>query len=217
MQAQNNWLPLTQQVKTNFFMENFGTLVRRLREDKQLPLREVSAALGIDQAIISKLERGQRRATPEQVQKLAAYYQADPVELMNHWLSDRIAGLLQNHEQALQALEMARHKVLQQAGERYDRESVFHQVYNIFRRSNHRRVWVFGDYANGTNIMSRHLHVLVEPGGPEGLGPQQQQSLRQRLQQATRLKVSLHTREAGTPLPMQVSENQLILIWQRPE
>jgi transcriptional regulator with XRE-family HTH domain len=197
-------------------MENFGTIVRRLREDKQLPLREVSADLGIDQAIISKLERGQRRATAEQVQKLAAYYQADQTELMNHWLSDRIAGLLQNHEQALDALELAREKVLHQAGERYDRESVFHQIYNVFRRTNHRRVWVFGDYASGANIMSRHLQVLVEPAGDEGLSAPQQQSLRQRLQQATRLKVTLHTREAGTPLPMQVSESQLILIWERP-
>jgi len=43
-------------------MKVFGATIRKLREEKKLPLRIVSAYLDIDQAILSKIERGQRRA-----------------------------------------------------------------------------------------------------------------------------------------------------------
>ncbi len=39
-------------------MYSLGATLRKLREDKQLPLRTVAAFLDIDQAILSKVERG---------------------------------------------------------------------------------------------------------------------------------------------------------------
>ena len=52
-------------------MDSFGDTIRKLRENKELPLRTVAAYLDIDQAILSKIERGQRKPTREQVVKLA--------------------------------------------------------------------------------------------------------------------------------------------------
>ena len=43
-------------------MDSLGDNIRKLREDKELPLRTVAAYLDIDQAILSKIERGQRKA-----------------------------------------------------------------------------------------------------------------------------------------------------------
>ena len=54
-------------------MRNLGETIRELREDKELPLRTVAAFLDIDQAILSKIERGQRKPTREQVLTLAGY------------------------------------------------------------------------------------------------------------------------------------------------
>jgi transcriptional regulator with XRE-family HTH domain len=39
-------------------MGAFGDKIKKLRDEKQLPLRSVSAFLDIDQAILSKIERG---------------------------------------------------------------------------------------------------------------------------------------------------------------
>ena len=44
-------------------MKSFGEYIRRVRENKGLPLRKVAAALDIDTSILSKLERNERRAT----------------------------------------------------------------------------------------------------------------------------------------------------------
>jgi cytoskeletal protein RodZ len=38
-----------------------GEKLRELRESKELPLRKVSALLDIDVAILSKMERGERK------------------------------------------------------------------------------------------------------------------------------------------------------------
>jgi HTH-type transcriptional regulator, competence development regulator len=55
-------------------MENLGKTIRKLREEKKLPLRKVADYLDIDQAILSKIERGQRFASREQVIKLAGFF-----------------------------------------------------------------------------------------------------------------------------------------------
>jgi cytoskeletal protein RodZ len=39
-------------------MDSLGDTIRKLREDKELPLWTVAAFLNIDQAILSKVERG---------------------------------------------------------------------------------------------------------------------------------------------------------------
>jgi len=55
-------------------MDSLGDIIRKLREDKELPLRTVAAYLDLDQAILSRIERGQRIATRNQVIKLAEYF-----------------------------------------------------------------------------------------------------------------------------------------------
>jgi transcriptional regulator with XRE-family HTH domain len=41
--------------------EKLGELLRRLRVEQKLPLRKVAALLDIDVAILSKMERGERK------------------------------------------------------------------------------------------------------------------------------------------------------------
>ena len=52
-------------------MKTFGEYIRKLREDKQLPLRKVAAALDIDTSVLSKIERNERKPTSEMIPVLA--------------------------------------------------------------------------------------------------------------------------------------------------
>lgn len=58
----------------------FGSWLRRLREDRGLPLRAVAAAAEMDQAHLSKSERGQRLLTPRQTLAIANFFKIDPIE-----------------------------------------------------------------------------------------------------------------------------------------
>lgn len=94
-----------------FKMDNLGEVIRKLREEKELPLRTVAAFLDIDQAILSKIERGQRNATREQVVRLAEYFKIKESDLLVSWLSDKLVYEVAEEQVALKALQVAEEKV----------------------------------------------------------------------------------------------------------
>ena len=92
-------------------MDSLGETIRKLREREELPLRTVAAFLDIDQAILSKIERGQRKATRDQVVKLAVYFKVKENDLLIAWLSDKLIYEVEDEEVALKALQVAEERV----------------------------------------------------------------------------------------------------------
>lgn len=93
-------------------METFGDIIKTERESKSLLLRQVASALEIDQAIISKFERGERKPTKEQVEKFAEFYNIDKNKLITSWLSDQIANTILYEENIGEVLKVAEEKAL---------------------------------------------------------------------------------------------------------
>ena len=52
-------------------MNSFGAYIREKRETLGLPLRKVAPELDIDTSILSKIERGERKATKDMLPTLA--------------------------------------------------------------------------------------------------------------------------------------------------
>ncbi|MEJ0055969.1 MAG: helix-turn-helix transcriptional regulator [Bacteroidota bacterium] len=92
-------------------MESFGALIKKLRSEKGLLLREVSASLEIDPSLLSRIESNTKRATREHVIRLAAILGADENELLISYLSDRIVYQLQGEELAMKAMVVAEKKM----------------------------------------------------------------------------------------------------------
>ncbi|MDD3773316.1 MAG: helix-turn-helix transcriptional regulator, partial [Weeksellaceae bacterium] len=78
-----------------------------IREEKELPLRKVAALLDIDVAILSKMERGERKITKEVVLKLADIYDYKADELLVSFLSDKILYEIQDEDLGIEALKVA--------------------------------------------------------------------------------------------------------------
>jgi len=87
--------------------ETIGEKLRHIREEKELPLRKVAALLDIDVAILSKMERGERRITKEVVLKLADIYGYNANELLVSFLSDKILYEIQDEDLGIEALKVA--------------------------------------------------------------------------------------------------------------
>ena len=87
--------------------ETVGEKLRHIREEKQLPLRKVAALLDIDVAILSKMERGERRITKEVVLKLADIYDYNADDLLVSFLSDKILYEIQDEDLGIEALKVA--------------------------------------------------------------------------------------------------------------
>jgi len=88
-------------------MRTFAEILRKERVKQGFYLRQVAAALEIDQAIISKFEKGDRKPSKEQVVKLADFFGIDKDELITLWLCDKILYTIQGEKNAEKALKVA--------------------------------------------------------------------------------------------------------------
>jgi transcriptional regulator with XRE-family HTH domain len=91
--------------------EKIGEKLRKLREENALPLRKVAAVIDVDVAILSKMERGERRLTKEIVLKLANLYNYDHEELLVLYLSDKVLYEIGDEDLALRALQVAEEQI----------------------------------------------------------------------------------------------------------
>lgn len=91
--------------------ETIGEKLRHIREEKELPLRRVAALLGIDVAILSKMERGERKIKKDVVLKLAKLYGYNADELLVSFLSDKILYEIRDEELGIEALKAAEERV----------------------------------------------------------------------------------------------------------
>jgi len=91
--------------------ETIGEKLRHLREENGLPLRKVAAMLDIDVAILSKMERGERKLSKEVVLKLAEIYNYNTDELLVLFLSDKIIYEIQDEDLGEKALKVAEQRV----------------------------------------------------------------------------------------------------------
>ena len=91
--------------------ETVGEKLRQLREQNEMPLRKVAALIDIDVAILSKMERGERKLTKEVVLKLADIYKYSADDLLVSFLSDKIMYEIQNEDLGEKALKVAEKRV----------------------------------------------------------------------------------------------------------
>lgn len=92
-------------------MNKFGEKVRKLRGDNKLLLRHLASKLDIDPAMLSKIERGERRAKREQVLILAEIFKVDKEELLSLWLAAKVYEVLKDEDTATQALKVAEKEI----------------------------------------------------------------------------------------------------------
>jgi transcriptional regulator with XRE-family HTH domain len=92
-------------------MQTGGQIIKTKRETLGLLLRQVAAHVDIDQAILSKIERGERKPSKENIIKLAEILSLDEQELMIQFISDKIAYEISEEDFASQALKVAEKKV----------------------------------------------------------------------------------------------------------
>jgi transcriptional regulator with XRE-family HTH domain len=84
----------------------FGETIRKKRESKHLLLRQAAAFLQVDTAFVSKLERGERNASREQVIKLAEFLDTPAEQLITIWLANKISDTIDNSKEGEDALKL---------------------------------------------------------------------------------------------------------------
>jgi transcriptional regulator with XRE-family HTH domain len=92
-------------------METVGKIIRTKREKLGLLLRHVAAYLDIDQAILSKIERNERKPTKANIIKLSEILKLDQEELLIQYMSDKIVYEILDEKCANEVLKVAEKKI----------------------------------------------------------------------------------------------------------
>lgn len=92
-------------------METVGQIIRVRRENLGLLLRQVASYVDIDQAILSKIERNERKPTKDNILKLAEILKLDKEDLFVQFMSDKIAYEIADEDCANKVLKVAEQKV----------------------------------------------------------------------------------------------------------
>ncbi len=144
-------------------MQSIGELIRSLRENKAFPLRKVAAYLDIDQAILSKIERGQRKLSKEQVSKLAKFFDYDEKEMMIIFLSDRIVNEIEDEDYAMEALKFAEEKIAYLSKSQLSRKDITSKIRKYFKKDPRvKKAWIFGSFARAEDEPSSDIDMMLE-------------------------------------------------------
>ena len=141
-------------------MNSLGETIRKLRNDKELPLRTVAAYLDIDQAILSKIERGQYSANRELVIKLAEFFRIDKNDLLVSWLSDKLI-----HEVAEEdlALKVAEGQVSYEAQTKINVSKLVSKIRGILKKDGRvSEAWLFGSMATNQAKSTSDVDIIIE-------------------------------------------------------
>lgn len=91
--------------------QSFGDYIRKARETMQLPLRKVAAHLDIDQSTLSKVERGERPASPDYLKPLAEILQLNIKEVQSKFIADKINKDFGGMEHLTEGLKAAEQQI----------------------------------------------------------------------------------------------------------
>ena len=92
-------------------MKTLGETLKSAREEKEMILRKVAAEVDIDQSLISKFEKNERKPTKEQIIRLANFYGLSENDLIINWYSEKIAEELKYTESTSEILKVAEEKI----------------------------------------------------------------------------------------------------------
>ncbi len=89
-----------------------GNKLKALREVKQMPQRQIAAALEIDTATYCKIEKGDRRAKREQIEMLAELLGFDKKKLIRLWTADKVYEIVANDDDASNILNLVAENIV---------------------------------------------------------------------------------------------------------
>jgi predicted nucleotidyltransferase/plasmid maintenance system antidote protein VapI len=143
--------------------ESLGYKFRKLREETKLSLRKVAAMIDLDVAILSKMERGERRLSREVVLKLAQIYKQNPSEIMVLYLSEKVISEIGREELALQALQAAEEQIEYKLFVNTNRNQILLKLTEVLKKFNGiEQAWIFGSFARKDDGPKSDIDVAVK-------------------------------------------------------
>ncbi len=197
-------------------MLDIGNLIRTLRVRGGYPLRKVAAMLDIDQAILSKIERGQRKIKKEQVIKLAKFFNYNEKEMLVTYLSDMIIYEIGNDEYAKEALRVAEEKIDYKTFKLLDRNKVISKITKILKGySEVSKAWMYGSFSRKEDGPGSDIDLAVQTN--QGFSYFDLADIQFQIENALKRKIDIGFIDSFRPHILENVKQDLKLIYEKPK
>lgn len=86
-------------------------LIKSEREKKGFLMKELASVIGVDITVISRIEKGERKPTKEQLTNLIEALELDNEKTFTLWLSDKIIQEVENEEFGIKAINLTKKRL----------------------------------------------------------------------------------------------------------
>lgn len=140
-----------------------GNKLRTLREERKLPLRKVADTINVDVAILSKMERGERKLTKEVVLKLAKLYKYNTEELLVLFLSNKVIYEIGDESLALKALQVAEEQIEYISFLKIDRSEIIRKLKQAVKQfKGIKQAWIYGSFARKDDNPKSDIDLAIK-------------------------------------------------------
>ena len=195
-------------------MKNFTENIRQLRKKKKVTLRLVADFLNIEIALLSKIERGQCKASHELVIKLAEYYNVNENELLIAWLSDNVVYEIPDEIDAKKVFQVAEEKVNYKKSIKLNKPQIIDKIIKFFQKDGRiAKAWIFGSFARGDYNNYSDIDLMVKYNNPEKVSLFDFAEIAYLLEQKIKIKVDLVEEGYIKPFAWETAKNDIKLIY----
>jgi predicted nucleotidyltransferase len=146
-------------------MKSVAETLRLSRKTAKLTLQQVSGATKIDVGILSKIERGIRPISMEQLELLCKLYKLSFAEQKKNLTAEQIVAFVAYEQNANEILQIAEQKLAYATKAIQPLSKITRELKAIFKKfSQIESAWIFGSYARGEMTSKSDVDVVIMVG-----------------------------------------------------
>lgn len=195
-------------------MPTVGLRLRELREKAGISLRKAAMLAGIDVAILSKMERGERRFNKELIIKLAKLYKVNPDNLLVQFLGEKVLYDLKDEQLAAEALKVAEKSIQYGKLSNLDVKEIILKSRSVLKGDNRiENAWIFGSYARRDQKPGSDLDIMIKIKDGATFSLYDLAEIQYQLENLFGLKVDVVEKDALSPLTFESILTEMIVIY----
>jgi predicted nucleotidyltransferase len=146
-------------------MKSVAETLRQSRKTEKLTLQHVSGAVKIDVGILSKIERGIRPISMEQLELLCKLYKLSFLEQKKNLTAEQIVAFVAYERNANEILQIAEQKLAYATKAITPLSKIVRELKAVFKKFPQiQQAWVFGSYARGEMTSKSDVDVVITVG-----------------------------------------------------
>jgi predicted nucleotidyltransferase len=143
-------------------MKSVAETLRLSRKTEKLTLQQVSGAVKIDVGILSKIERGIRPISMEQLELLCKLYKLSFTEQKKNLTAEQIVAFVAYDQNANEILQIAEQKLAYATKAIQPLIKIIRELKSVFKKFPQiQQAWVFGSYARGEMTSKSDVDVVI--------------------------------------------------------